>query len=187
MDFDAIWHEYRIHLTSFLHSKISNPDDVEDVLQDVLFKIYQNLKNLRTEDRLKPWLFQIANHAIIDFYRKRARLNQLDETTFKEEYTLFDEEGDVSAQQKLSHCIEPFIRALDPETSKLLHAIDLEGISQKEYAKQNQMAYSTLKSRVQKGRKELYNLFSKCCSFTKDMHGNIMDFEEKSPSCKKLC
>ncbi|MEM9091559.1 MAG: sigma factor-like helix-turn-helix DNA-binding protein, partial [Cyanobacteria bacterium P01_F01_bin.53] len=85
---------------------------------------------------------------------------------------------------ELSNCIEPFIKALPKKSALLLEEIDLKGKSQKEYAQSQGISYSTLKSRVQKSRAELRELFEECCVFSKDGNGNIKDFEAKSGKCK---
>ena len=43
----------------------------------------------------------------------------------------------------------------------MLTAIDLQGMSQRDYAEQHGLNYSTLKSRVQKGRNDLRQAFEK--------------------------
>lgn len=46
-------------------------------------------------------------------------------------------EEDSDAQQSLSGCIEPFIKALPSQTAELLTAIELNGQSQKSYAEEH--------------------------------------------------
>lgn len=43
MNAEAIWQEYQMSLKAFLHKNVANPDDVDDLLQDILLKSYQNL------------------------------------------------------------------------------------------------------------------------------------------------
>ena len=177
MNFEEIWSEYRASLKSFLHSKVSSPDEVDDLLQEILIKVYQNLSTVKSESSIQSWLFQIANYTIIDFYRQRAKLNKL-----ASEELWYSETND-EIKQSLSQCVIPFINALSLENAELLTAIDLKGQSQISYAKEHNISYSTLKSRVQKARKELRKLFEDCCHFTFDRSGNIADFEQKSRNC----
>lgn len=175
---DAIWAEYKKSLKAFLHSKISEPADVDDLLQDILIKSYQRIGDLKKESSIKSWLFQIANHTIIDFYRKQGRINGV-----KEE-DLWYEQDVKTVQNELSHCIEPFIQALPAEQAELLKLIDLEGYSQKAYAEEKGIAYSTLKSRVHQGRKALRGLFDDCCQYELDAAGNLLEYQSKGGSCK---
>ena len=175
---EDVWDEYRVQVKAFLHSKISDPDEIDDLLQDILIKTHKNLQSLESEKSIKAWLFQIANHTIIDFYRKRSRTK-----TVSAEDLWYEDENHL-AQQELSQCVKPFIRALPGETADLLTEIELNGQSQKELANTLGISYSTLKSRVQKGRRQLQDLFEDCCHLSLDKNGLIIDFEPKSNNCE---
>jgi len=179
VDLETIWSEYRTGLKSFLHSKISNAADVDDLLQDILIKTHNRLHQIRSEESVKSWLFQLANRTIIDFYRRNAKQDKLSEDD------LWFSVSKPDVKQELSHCIDPFVKALNQESSDLIIAIDLNGISQKDYAESIGISYSTLKSRVQKARNELRSLFDDCCHMTLDNQGNLQDFEHKSNTCRK--
>lgn len=179
MNIETVWSEYRASLKSFLHTRVSNTADVDDLLQEILIKTHKNLHSVKSEGSLKSWLFQIANHAIIDFYRKKGKPHELSADD------LWYEEDVPEAEQSLARCITPFINALPDESARLLTAIDLNGESQKAYADALGISYSTLKSRVQKSRRLLRGLFNDCCELSLDRNGNIVDFDAKSGRCKK--
>lgn len=176
MNIEDVWQEYRVAIKRFLHSKISNESDVEDLLQEILIKTYKNLDNVKKQKSIKAWLFQVANNAIIDFYRKKGRQQELS----AEELWLLDKHDDL--KHELSDCVAPFIQALPREHSQLLEAIDIQGKSQKDYAEELGISYSTLKSRVQKSRSLLEDVFDDCCHFKLDKQGNIYDYCRKVDS-----
>jgi RNA polymerase sigma factor (sigma-70 family) len=58
-------------LRSFIRSRVPNPADVEDILQDVFFELveaYRLMKPIRT---LSGWLFKVARNRIMDRFRKK--------------------------------------------------------------------------------------------------------------------
>lgn len=177
MNIENIWAEYSAGLKAFLHSKISNTDEVDDLLQEILIKTYTRIDSIKSADSIKPWLYQIANNTIIDFYRRQAKSNDLIADD------LWYAEADLGIREALVKCVTPFISALPTETAELLSAIDIEGRSQKDYAEATGLSYSTLKSRVQKARAELRSVFESCCRFSFDKQGNLADFESKSENC----
>lgn len=181
MKIETIWENYRDNIKAFLHSKVSSPEDVDDLLQEIVIKTYKSLDTLNSASSIKPWLFQIARNTIIDFYRKKGRLNE----ALQDEFHLNEE--DLDTQTELARCVEPFIQNLPSENAALLTAIDIEGQSQKEYASNSDISYSTLKSRVQKSRKLLRKLFDDCCHMSFDQFGNIIEYAPKSGSCKSSC
>ena len=88
-------------------------------------------------------------------------------------------------RQELEGCVAPFISALPADKAQLLTAIELEGMSQKQYAAKNAISYSTVKSRVQAARSELRRLFDECCHVSFDSRGSLRDYKAKSSGCKK--
>ncbi|GAL35861.1 RNA polymerase sigma factor SigZ [Vibrio maritimus] len=178
MKLEPIWVAYQSSLKAFLHSKIANPADVEDLLQEVLIKTHNGFQAVSDESKIKPWLFQVANHTIIDFYRKNAKRQELtsDDLWYQEQ----DEEALI---QELSQCLLPFIKQLPKQDADLLIAIEIEGIPQKDYANSQGLNYSTLKSRVKQSRRKLFDLFHSCCEFSVDSQGNIMEYSPRSGNC----
>lgn len=173
MDLEAIWRDYRASLTNFLRTKISDPLDVEDVLQDILIKTHANLGSVKTESSVKSWLFQVARNATIDFYRReRKPLPNAEDLWYNED------EPDIL--NGLTDCLKPFIDRLPEQEAHILTAIELKGVSQKDYAEQSGVPYSTLKSRLKKSRTLLRHLYEECCTFSLDAQGNVMDCSENS-------
>jgi len=182
LSLESVWSEYQHALKSFLYSKVNNPDDVEDLQQEILIKTYQSLGTIQDVSSVKSWLFQLAHHTIIDFYRKRARQQREGELHAED---LWFEQQEPSLEQEMAACIKPFVDALPAEQSQLLDAVDLQGESQKRLAQKTGVSYSTLKSRVQKGRIELKKLFEQCCTLQLDKHGNLVDCEAKTVGCAR--
>ena len=52
---------------------VGNLEDSKDVLQEVLLKIYYNLKSFKKESKFSSWIYRIIINASIDFLRKRRR------------------------------------------------------------------------------------------------------------------
>ena len=177
MNVETIWAEYQTSLKAFLYKNVNNTADVEDLLQEILIKTYQNLSTVKEVTKIKPWLFQIAQHSIIDFYRQQGRNNSLGDDP------LWYEHQESSIHQQLSQCILPFIESLEEDDKQLLTAIEINGISQKEYALQHNIKYSTLKSRVQKSRQTLQSVFTQCCNFNLDAQGHLLDYQRKPKNC----
>lgn len=177
MNIQNIWTQYQSSLKSFLHSKVRNPDDVDDLLQEILIKTHKNLQTVKDSKKIKSWVFQIAHNTIIDFYRQSGKANTLTAND------LWYEQESPQITTELSLCVIPFIKALPEEDAELLMAIEIEEVSQKGYADSKNINYSTLKSRVKKSRQKLYSLYSNCCDFSLDNQGNLNQFKEKNTSC----
>ncbi len=178
MNIDQVWNEYQTGIKAFLHAKVSNPADVDDLLQEILIKTHKNLGSIKTDTSIQSWVFQIARNATIDYYRKQGNAPAL------QAEDLWYTENEADMEHALSPCVAPFIKALPKESADLLTAIDIEGQSQKDYSERLGISYSTLKSRVQSGRKQLQGLFNDCCHLLLDGRGKVIDYQSKSGDCK---
>ncbi len=179
-DLDQIWSDYGQALRGFLHARVSNVDDVEDLLQEIMIRTHRNLPELREDIRLRAWIYQIARNVVIDHYRALGRGKDV-----QTDDLWYHDPDPATARDELVDCIAPMVRALPPEYAEVLTAVDLEGQAQKDYATSRGVPYSTLKSQVQSGRKKLRSLFDDCCRFSFDARGGVSDYELSSDSCKK--
>ncbi|MGB0936678.1 MAG: RNA polymerase sigma factor SigZ [Colwellia sp.] len=178
MNVEQVCLAYQNHLKVFLHKNISNPSDVDDLLQEILIKTYQSLDKVTKTEKIKSWLFQIANRTIIDFYRNQGRNSKL-----VQQINGLETDTQENIFEDLSLCIAPFIQGLPQAEADLLTAIELEGISQKAYAPMHNIKYTTLKSKVQKSRQQLFNLFNHCCNFSLNADGSLANYATKKGNC----
>lgn len=70
--------EQRSRLRNFIRRRVTDPSDVEDILQEVFFKLVEANRLLMPIDYVTGWLFRVARNRIIDLFRKRR------EETFSE-------------------------------------------------------------------------------------------------------
>ena len=78
-DDTSAWQAYRTSLFHFVLKRVANPADAEDLVQEVLVRAYTNFATLQDATKVRPWLYQIARNAIIDFYRRHFRREGSDE------------------------------------------------------------------------------------------------------------
>lgn len=52
---------------------LHNPEDADDVAQEVFVEAYESLDHFREESRLSTWIYRIAVNKCIDFIRRKNR------------------------------------------------------------------------------------------------------------------
>ncbi|MBN1696366.1 MAG: sigma-70 family RNA polymerase sigma factor [Spirochaetales bacterium] len=67
--------EERKKLFAFIHSKVSDREDAEDILQDVFTSAVIHLSVTEPVENLAAWLYTVAKNRIIDWYRKKRPAN----------------------------------------------------------------------------------------------------------------
>jgi RNA polymerase sigma-70 factor (ECF subfamily) len=66
------------------------------------------------------------------------------------------------------------IESLEPIYREALILIELEGLSQQQYAEKVGISYTNAKTRVQRAREKLRKIILQCCQYQFDKYGNIV-------------
>jgi RNA polymerase sigma-70 factor (ECF subfamily) len=154
-------------------------DYTNDILQDVLMKVYNFCISKSGVRNIRSWLYQIAQNTITDHYRKQSKTTNLDNLT-EIEY-----EDQNIAFSEATNYILPMIEFLPKEYAVPLKFADLDNIKQADIAKKLNLSLSATKSRIQRARQLLKAEFITCCHFKTDKQGNLISFEIKD-SCEPL-
>ncbi len=105
------------------------PETCEDILQDVLLAIHTKRHTWREDAALRPWLFAIARHKVVDAFRARGRKIDLSLDEFVD--TLPAETGPDPMQ---GHDMEKVLAALEPRAAEIVRAFGQQGESTTETA-----------------------------------------------------
>ncbi|KAA3616835.1 MAG: sigma-70 family RNA polymerase sigma factor [Calditrichaeota bacterium] len=173
MDIAQVYKNYHSNLIHFVSNKINNLGDAEDIVHNIFLKMQSDLVNLSSIKNIKSWLYSVAKNAVIDFYRSK-RKNET-ENSINNSYLIENE----PAFKKVADSIEIFINQLEEPYRKTLILSDLELVPQKKIAKELAIPYSTVKTRVQRGREKVKKMMFDCCIYEFDNKGRVIDY-----SCK---
>jgi RNA polymerase sigma-70 factor, ECF subfamily len=170
------WRGLEAALHGFFGKRVADPQARADLVQDVLLRMVERREQLRDEDRLEAWAFRIARNALVDRFRRERPSEPLPELAEPEPEPEDRREAILGAylRSQIPHLPEPYRAALT--------LTELQGRSQREAAEQLGVAYSTLKSRVQRGRDLLHAELLRCCAVELDVRGRVTDFEPRA--CK---
>jgi len=176
---ELIWKEFHKELEGFIFSYTKDREITKDILQDIFVKIQNNIASLKDETKLSSWIYQIARNAINDYFRKLKPGFEINDYGTAEEEAMLDNE-------ELEKCLRPFINQLDYKYKEAIILTEFNGLTQKQLAQKLNITYSGAKSRVQRAKKHLRNLFMDCCTIKSDTYGNIVEYEPKR-NCNKCC
>lgn len=71
--FGTLVEPWRKPLFGYIYRMVTLRQDAEDLLQDVLVRVLENIREYRGEAPFKSWLFGIATHVCLDHLRKKKR------------------------------------------------------------------------------------------------------------------
>lgn len=184
MEIAGIYTEFYRSLLSYVRSKIRSKEDAEDILQNIFTKISANAASLSEKEKIQNWLFTVTRNAVIDYYRVNSKKQNVElDQKFSEQ--LLDEEI-VDSTKGLDQCVATMINLLPDEYREIIIDAELHGVKQKDLAEKYNMAYPSMRSRVQRGRERLKQLFYNCCHIETDSHGNVLQASGR-PGCDSSC
>jgi RNA polymerase sigma factor (sigma-70 family) len=141
----------------------ANVPDAEDLVQDVLLKLYPRTQEMLGIQRLRPWLARVLYHQYVDSVRQRTRSpalqlvadgdgeeNPLDKVPSTREGP--EEHAERSGMRDL---ILAALRQLNPEQRAVVTMHDVEGYSLEELETMLETPLGTLKSRLHRARHRL--------------------------------
>lgn len=173
---EKIWFDLKDQLFNFILKRVNSKDISEDILQDVFLKIHLNISKLSDTDKLSSWVYQITRNSIIDYYRKKKiKTDQIPE--------LPEDLDDDNLNAEFYGCLKSHINQLDEKDREAIVKTTFENVSQKDYAISQNLTYSAAKSRVQRARKKLNELFVECCQVETDNYGNIIGSKIEDCNC----
>ena len=73
---ERMWREVIEQLRGFVRRRIADRDRAEDLVGDILLRIYQNLSSIDDQEKLAHWVSRVARNAVIDEYRRAARARE---------------------------------------------------------------------------------------------------------------
>ncbi len=175
---EMLWQDFSEALYGFILKRVGDPDDSQDILQDVFIKIHTHLDTLQDQERVSSWIYQITRNTIVDYHRQRHKHFNVDEIELSEN---FEAEPDVA--QELASSLDGFILNIPEPYRTALVLTEIEGKKQIDLSKEWGISVSGAKSRVQRGRQMLKDALLECCHFEFDLRGNVLDYVPRPEYC----
>ena len=69
--FEELYEKYHQDVFNFLFYMVKNREQAEDLVQEVYIKVLKSYDRFEGKSSEKTWIFSIARHVAIDFFRKQ--------------------------------------------------------------------------------------------------------------------
>jgi RNA polymerase sigma-70 factor (ECF subfamily) len=170
------WRELEARLRPYVARRVRGPADVDDVVQDVFLRLHRGLLGLRDGERFGGWVYRVAEHAVADHLRARARYPLVDGNHAEMKAEARDvSDADPTLEADLAECVALFVSRLPSPYREAITLTELRGLTQKDGADMLGLSLSGMKSRVQRGREQIRRMFEECCEISTDARGHVLD------------
>jgi RNA polymerase sigma-70 factor, ECF subfamily len=153
--FAKLYDEYFNQIQRFVLFKISDKEKTEELINTIFTKTFQYLLKNEEIDNFRALLYQIARHAIIDFYRSQGQhlvsLDEIQEKNYNEQNNL-DERIDIKIDLEK---IKEALNKIPDHYKEVLVLRFVEELSFKEIGKMIDQKEATVRMIVHRGLKEM--------------------------------
>ena len=145
---DELYNYYYPRLYAFAKKFLKVEDDINDILQEVFIKIWENRRNIKDVETFNAYIFTITKNTVITYFREKTKLtafeSRLKEMATTEGYFIDDSTEYKDIKEKVEHFIEQL-----PEKRKLIFKLSREqGLSHKEIAFQLDISVKTVEDHI---------------------------------------
>ena len=163
-DFDSLVRPHLDHMYRVAYRFCGDRDNAEDLVQDVLTKLYARQAELTAIDHLQSWLAKVIYRQFIDNTRRQSRspLQSIEETT---EVTEAVAQTNGQPEQQMAQAqtyrqLQSALGQLSEEHRVVISLHDVEGYPLKEIQDILSIPLGTLKSRLHRARAQLREIIS---------------------------
>jgi len=174
--FGSLVEPWRKPLFGYIYRMVTLRQDAEDLLQDVLVRVLENLREYRGEAPFKSWLFGIATHACLDHLRGRKRWRVEAQLIGEQEAKASPEmhralvevmqqpEFVFEIREHVAFCFSCIARSLAPEEQAALMLKEVLGFTAQEAAAILRVSEPVFRHRLSDARAKMIQDFDGLCA-----------------------
>jgi RNA polymerase sigma-70 factor (ECF subfamily) len=175
---ESIWLKYQHQVRQFAINQKVQPEDANDIAQEVYLKLHQFCSNRTGIKNMGAWLNRVTNNVVADYYRKKNKMVLTEDTVLWHQ----PDELEPTLEKEAASYIQPLLNYLPTNYSEPLRLEMLSGWKQDEIASKLNIGHGTLRTRLTRAKKMLKEKILECAELETDSAGRISDFFIKS-SC----
>ena len=138
-----------------------NPEDAAEAAQDAFLSAWQGLKFFRGDSSFSTWLYRLVSNACVDLLRREGRHRAAAGPSLNDDEIGLDAPDtaptphEAAEQKELQALIEKGLQSLSPDHRKVLILREIQQLSYDEIAETLELDSGTVKSRINRARKQL--------------------------------
>ena len=181
--FEELVRLYEKRILALTLRMCKNPEDAAEAAQEAFLSAWQGLPFFRGDASFSTWLYRLASNACVDLLRRETRHKNAAGPSFNDEEAavdLPDESAtphDTLERKELRQQIEAGLQSLTPDHRQVLILREMHQLSYDEIGKALELDVGTVKSRINRARKQLRNFLLKTGNFSGGAPSNTPEKE----------
>lgn len=142
---------------------LSGQENIEDVVQEVFLRAYQNIRGFDTSQKFSPWIYRIAHNTFVNALKKSSRspLSFFDFDTFAAHPVYEDPSEKEREQKEMRVMIEKGLDSLNANSREIIILYFLEEQSYREISDILRIPIGTVGIRLKRAKEALRAAYEK--------------------------
>ncbi len=155
--FETLYHRYYRRLFSFVFRVTQRAEIVDEVVNDVMFALWQSADRFAERSKPSTWIFGIAYRKSLKALRRLGRAESDSDETLAANEPSFEGDGPISVmiQRELAGALGKALAALSPEQRSVVELTYFQELSYREIANIVGCPVNTVKTRMFHARRRL--------------------------------
>ena len=160
-----------------------NPEDAAEAAQEAFLSAWQGLPFFRGDASFSTWLYRLASNACVDLLRREGRHKNAAGPSFNDEDAGLDvadhapQPHEALERKELKAQIEAGLQSLTADHRQVLILREMHQLSYDEISDVLDLDVGTVKSRINRARKQLRNFLIKSGNFSAAAPSNTAEKE----------
>jgi RNA polymerase sigma-70 factor (ECF subfamily) len=153
--FGELVERYQDKLMRYARKFLLDPDDAQDIVQDIFVKSYENIQSFDVSRRFSPWVYRIAHNEFVNALKKRASRRTVftfDIDTLLPNLTAEETADSATMERDMKRVLDTHLDALDAKYREPLILYYQEGMDYREISDILQIPVSTVGVRLARAR-----------------------------------
>lgn len=161
--FGALMERYQSKIGRYGKKFLSNQENIEDVVQEVFIKTYQNIQSFDVTQKFSPWIYRIAHNTYINALKKSERgpLYLFDFDTLISHTVVSDPIEHEREQIEIKKIVDQGLGELEAKYREILVLYYLEELSYKEISDVLHIPIGTVGIRLLRAKEMLRQAYKK--------------------------
>lgn len=147
--YGSLVERYKTYVHTIVYKIVHQPEDSEDVAQEVFIKVFRSLHSFQFSSKFSTWLYRIATNTAISHRRKQKFTTSIDAVNEQSESTY------PLKQKEQKYFLSLAMKQLHEDDVVLLTLFYLKELSLKEIAEIVNSNSNTVKVKLHRARKRL--------------------------------
>ncbi|MES2766370.1 MAG: sigma-70 family RNA polymerase sigma factor [Bacteroidota bacterium] len=162
--FVALMKRHKEPIINFLYRFVGNYDDAVDLAQETFVRLFKYGQTYLPDVKFSTWLYTIASNLARTELKKSWRRNSVSFSSMgdddSEEFGTMIPDGDYLPDERVDHTmiaqrVQRALMSVSPSYREVVVLRDIQQLSYEEIAEVTKSEIGTVKSRINRGRKQL--------------------------------